>query len=67
MCFHPARHDFLLSASQDKTVKLTNINTNQIVQRFACESEAWCCCWNEDRNNLFFVGTKRSQASSSSF
>jgi WD40 repeat protein len=61
MAFHPVRQDQLLSASQEKCVKLTNINTGHCVQRYTCDSEAWSCCWNLDDANQFFVGTKRSQ------
>jgi hypothetical protein len=29
----------------DKTVKLTNMNTNTKVQEYKLEREAWACCW----------------------
>ncbi len=46
---------------QDKSVRLTNVSSCQEVQRYSLENEAWCCCWNLDRPNQFFVGTKRSE------
>jgi len=62
LAFNPVRHDLLLSASQDKTVKLTNVSSGQTVQKYDLgESEGWSCCWNADDTNLFFVGTKRGK------
>lgn len=58
---HPIRHDQLLSASQDKSVKLSNVATCQVMQRYECENEVWCCCWNLNEPDQFFVGTKRSE------
>ncbi len=51
--------DQLLSVSQDKTIRLTNISTCAEIQRYHCESEIWSCAWNSDDPNVFYVGTKR--------
>ena len=62
LAVHPVRHDQLLSASQDKTVKLSNVSSSQVLQRYECENEeCWSVCWNADRNDEFFVGTKRGR------
>ena len=55
--------DQLLSVSQDKTARLTNISSCAEIQRYHCESEIWSCAWNLDDPNVFFVGTKRQQES----
>ncbi|XP_040583417.1 E3 ubiquitin-protein ligase rfwd3.L [Lepeophtheirus salmonis] len=59
--FNPSNHDQLLSVSQDKSVKLTNISSCSDIQRYNCESEVWSCAWNADDPFEFFIGTKRSQ------
>jgi len=61
LAFNPLNQDQLLSASQDKTIRLTNINSCAEIQRFHCQSEVWSCCWNLDDPYVFYVGTKRSQ------
>eukprot|EP00095_Tigriopus_kingsejongensis_P004974 maker-scaffold96_size378025-snap-gene-2.35 protein:Tk04974 transcript:maker-scaffold96_size378025-snap-gene-2.35-mRNA-1 annotation:"hypothetical protein DAPPUDRAFT_300353" len=61
LAFHPTRHDQLLSVSQDKSIRLTNINSGQEIQRYSCDSEVWSCAWNMDNPHQFFVGTKRSE------
>ncbi len=61
LAFNQARQDQLLSASQDKCVKLTNISTGQVMQKYPCDAEVWACCWSAEDTNAFFAGTKRSQ------
>lgn len=61
IAFNSVHQDQLLSVSQDKTIRLTNISSKSEIQRFHCESEVWACCWNTDNPFLFYVGTKRSQ------
>ena len=54
--FLQVHQDQLLSVSQDKTIRLTNISSKSEIQRFHCESEVWACCWNTDNPFLFYVG-----------
>ena len=61
LAFNPLMQDQLLSVSQDKTARITNISSCAEIQRFQCGSEAWACCWDRDTPTTFFVGTKRSQ------
>lgn len=61
MAFHPTRHDQLLSVSQDKSVRLTNVNSGQEIQRYSCDSEVWSCAWDRDNPHQFFIGTRRSE------
>lgn len=61
LAFNPVNQDQLLSVSQDKTIRLTNVNSCAEIQRYQCENEVWSCCWNSEDPNLFYVGTKRSQ------
>lgn len=58
--FSPLNQDLLLSVSQDKSAKLTNISSCTEIKRYQCEAEAWSCCWDLDDPNVFYVGTKRS-------
>ena len=61
LAFNPVCHDQLLSVSQDKSARLTNISSCAEIQRYVLDAEAWSCCWNSDHPTQFFVGTKRSQ------
>jgi E3 ubiquitin-protein ligase RFWD3 len=61
LAFNPVKQDQLLSVSQDKTIRLTNISSCAEIQRFTCDSEVWSCCWNTNDPHVFFAGTKRSQ------
>ena len=61
LAFNPVMQDQLLSVSQDKTARLTNISSCAEIQRYQCAAEVWACCWDADTPTTFFVGTKRSQ------
>ena len=60
LAFNPVCQDQLLSVSQDKSARLTNISSCAEIQRYILDAEAWSCCWNSDQPTQFFVGTKRS-------
>ena len=60
LAFNPVCQDQLLSVSQDKSARLTNISSCAEIQRYVLDAEAWSCCWNADQPTQFFVGTKRS-------
>ena len=59
--FNPINKDLLLSVSQDKSIRLTNISSCAEIQRYHCETEIWSCCWHSHDPHIFFIGTKRSQ------
>merc|ERR1712029_827634 len=61
MAFNPVSQDQLLSVSQDKSARLTNISSAGEIQRYYIGAEVWSCCWHLDQPTAFFVGTKRSQ------
>jgi len=61
LAFNPLMQDQILSVSQDKTARITNISSCAEIQRYQCGSEVWACCWDRDTPTTFFVGTKRSQ------
>jgi E3 ubiquitin-protein ligase RFWD3 len=54
--FSPAGDSLLLSCSLDKTIKLTSLQTNTIVQNYLTPCPAWSCCWNRNDCNLIFCG-----------
>ena len=56
IAFNETNQDQLLSVSQDKTIRLTNISSKSEIQRFHLDSEGWACCWNTDNPFLFYVG-----------
>lgn len=57
MAFNPVKHDgILLTASMDKTVRLTSMLTNSCVQVYHTDTPAWSVSWNEDNNFQFFAG-----------
>ncbi|KAG7165429.1 E3 ubiquitin-protein ligase RFWD3-like [Homarus americanus] len=61
LAFNPAKNDLLLSVGMDKKVKLTNMSSNALVVSYTAESPLWCCCWNTDDANQFYVGTARGR------
>lgn len=61
LCFNPVKQDQLLSVSQDKTARLTNMGSCAEIQRYQCSNELWSCCWHAQDPHVFFVGTKRSE------
>ena len=58
--FNPINKDLLLSVSQDKTIRLTNVSSCAEIQRYHCETEIWSCCWHSQDPHIFYIGTKRS-------
>lgn len=62
IAFH--NHDALvLSASLDKSVKLTSVFTNSVVQTYPQPVEAWSCAWNREDANRFYVGLRNGTVS----
>ncbi|XP_065305536.1 E3 ubiquitin-protein ligase rfwd3.S-like isoform X3 [Dermacentor albipictus] len=57
IAFHQ-RDALVLSASNDKTVKLTTMINDAIVQTYHQPVEAWSCAWDKDDSNCFYVGLR---------
>lgn len=55
MCFKP-NDPLLLTASMDKTVKLTSLIDKSIVTTFNLPCQARSCCWHPSNGNGCFVG-----------
>ncbi|CAI2726454.1 unnamed protein product [Schistosoma spindalis] len=54
LAFHPEAHDGIIaSASLDKTLRLTSLLNDSIVQTYHCPVGIWSCCWAGDSNRLF--------------
>lgn len=51
----------LLSASMDKTVKITSMTSNTVVQSYNCSSPVWSCCWNDLNTNFMNAGLQNGQ------
>lgn len=57
VCFHS--HDgLILSASLDKTVKLTSVLSNSVVQSYSLGNDVWSCTWNKDDPRYFYAGVR---------
>ncbi|XP_060082896.1 E3 ubiquitin-protein ligase RFWD3-like [Ylistrum balloti] len=57
VCFHPLVDDgMLLSASMDKTIKMTSVISNAVVQSYETPQPVWSCVWNADDHNYFYSG-----------
>lgn len=57
IAFH-STDTLVLTASLDRSVKLTNVLSNSIVQSYSLPIEAWSCTWSKDDPNQFFTGLK---------
>ncbi|XP_041367491.1 E3 ubiquitin-protein ligase RFWD3-like [Gigantopelta aegis] len=57
ICFHPVVDDgILLSCSLDRTIKMTSIISNTVVQTYNSPTPVWSCVWNADDRNFFYAG-----------
>lgn len=57
IAFHQ-RDALVLSASNDKTVKLTAMISDSVVQTYHQPVEAWSCAWDKDDSNCFYAGLR---------
>ncbi|XP_054724459.1 E3 ubiquitin-protein ligase RFWD3-like [Uloborus diversus] len=57
MAFH-VNDGLVLTASLDKSVKITNVLSNTVVQTYSVESDVWSCKWDADDPLYFFAGLK---------
>nr|CAH8841578.1 unnamed protein product [Trichobilharzia regenti] len=54
LAFHPEAQDGIVaSASLDKTLRLTSLLNDTVVQTYQCPTGVWSCCWATDSNRLF--------------
>eukprot|EP00037_Helgoeca_nana_P015707 m.147182 g.147182 ORF g.147182 m.147182 type:complete len:706 (+) comp23133_c0_seq1:113-2230(+) len=56
----PDNSGTILTASLDRTAKLTNINSNTVVCSYKLDAPSWTCCWDKDRPTTFYVGLTTS-------
>jgi E3 ubiquitin-protein ligase RFWD3 len=55
MAMHP-REPLILTASTDRTIKLTNMISLSVVRTFTLEVEPWSVCWDSNATTRFFAG-----------
>lgn len=56
--FHP-QNQTILSVSQDKSVKITDANSNAIVSTYTGSEPLWSCCWDAANPNMLYAGEQR--------
>ncbi|KAG8192093.1 hypothetical protein JTE90_005391 [Oedothorax gibbosus] len=57
MAFHT--HDGLvLTASLDKSVRITNVLTNSVVHTYPVDADVWSCTWDADDPTYFYAGLR---------
>ncbi|GAB6032739.1 RING finger and WD repeat domain-containing protein 3 [Chamberlinius hualienensis] len=57
MSFHPGRQNgLLLTASTDKSLKLSCMSSSSIVHTFQTDKPVWACTWNVDNDNHLYAG-----------
>lgn len=50
---------YLLSVSLDKSIKISDLNSNSTISTYTFDSMLWSCCWDESNQNLFYVGSQQ--------
>ncbi|KAA0190452.1 E3 ubiquitin-protein ligase RFWD3, partial [Fasciolopsis buskii] len=57
IAFHPDAQDGVLcSASLDKSIRLTSLLLDQVVQTYQCHAPVWSCCWASPEPHRLFAG-----------
>ncbi|XP_057692310.1 E3 ubiquitin-protein ligase RFWD3 [Corythoichthys intestinalis] len=56
LCFNRQNEGTLLSASLDKTLKLTSLSGSVVVQTYNAGKPVWSCCWCLDNTNYVYAG-----------
>lgn len=56
VCCSPHGDGMILSTSFDKTLKLSSMNSNNLLISFALEAPGWSCCFDPQDRNLVYVG-----------
>uniref|UniRef100_A0A0X3PCG4 RING-type E3 ubiquitin transferase n=1 Tax=Schistocephalus solidus TaxID=70667 RepID=A0A0X3PCG4_SCHSO len=58
LALHPEHEDGIVaSASMDKSLKLTSLLVDQVVQAYQCPAPVWSCCWASPSPNYIFAGS----------
>ncbi|XP_076371243.1 mutagen-sensitive 302 [Tachypleus tridentatus] len=57
LAFH-SNDALVLTASLDRTLKLTNVISNNVVQTYSVPADAWSCVWSKDNCCYFYAGLK---------
>ncbi|XP_078593980.1 E3 ubiquitin-protein ligase rfwd3.S-like isoform X2 [Branchiostoma floridae x Branchiostoma japonicum] len=56
ICFSGRVDGLMLTASVDKTLKITSLMSNTVVQTYQTPFPVWACCWNQEDNNYVYAG-----------
>ncbi|KAM4601936.1 E3 ubiquitin-protein ligase rfwd3.S [Polymixia lowei] len=56
LAFNRQDDALMLSAALDKTIKLTSLMTNTVVQTYNTGKPVWSCCWCLDNSNYVYAG-----------
>ncbi|XP_066279408.1 E3 ubiquitin-protein ligase rfwd3.S-like isoform X2 [Branchiostoma lanceolatum] len=56
ICFSGRVDGLMLTASIDKTLKITSLMSNTVVQTYHTPFPVWACCWNQEDNNYVYAG-----------
>ncbi|XP_071955121.1 E3 ubiquitin-protein ligase rfwd3.S-like [Antedon mediterranea] len=56
LCCNTRQDGLLLTASADKTMKITSISSFNTVQTFQSDFQFWACAWNTDDVNYIYGG-----------
>ncbi|XP_065653749.1 E3 ubiquitin-protein ligase rfwd3.S-like [Hydra vulgaris] len=51
----------LLTASTDKTIKVSNMLSNSVVISYNCPGPVWACGWNETNTNIIYAGIQNGE------
>jgi len=54
--FNQSGDELLLTASLDRTLKITSMLSNSIVQSYTCEAPVWACTWDGSNTNYVYAG-----------
>ncbi|XP_004365112.1 RFWD3 protein [Capsaspora owczarzaki ATCC 30864] len=54
--FSERPNSLVLTASADKTVKLSSLKTNSVVLTYQVNGPAWACAWNTDVEHILYAG-----------
>ncbi|KAK3735543.1 hypothetical protein QZH41_016125, partial [Actinostola sp. cb2023] len=55
-CFSCQGDGLLLTAAMDKTIKITSMLSNTVVQSYTTPVPAWSCAWNNSDTNYMYCG-----------
>lgn len=54
---------YMLTCSVDKTVKVSSLNSNTVVQTYNCPFPVWSCVWDGDNSNYLYAGYQNGTVS----